>query len=92
MKFQNPSLKNLLNGWTNGHTHKPKAICSPLFQSWGHNRGADQLINGLALPVHSDLLIKREKNIILDILINCRSHKQGKNVCLQPTAKYKAMI
>ena len=19
------------------HTHKPKAICSPLFQSWGHN-------------------------------------------------------
>ena len=22
---------------TDKRTHKPKAICSPLFQSWGHN-------------------------------------------------------
>ena len=44
MKFQNPSFKFFLNGRTNGwtdkrtdgRTDKPKAICSPLFQSWGH--------------------------------------------------------
>ena len=40
MKFQNPSLNSVLNGrtdkQTNGRTHKPKPICSPLFQSWGH--------------------------------------------------------
>ena len=40
MKFQNPSFKVLMNGRTNGRTDartdKPKAICSPLFQSWGH--------------------------------------------------------
>ena len=42
MKFQNPSFKFFLNGRTNGRTNKqtdkPKAICSPLFQSWGHNK------------------------------------------------------
>ena len=41
MKFQNPSFKFFLNGRTNKRTDKrtdkPKAICSPLFQSWGHN-------------------------------------------------------
>ena len=41
MKFQNPTLNFFLNGRkderTNGRTHKPKLICSPLFQSWGHN-------------------------------------------------------
>ena len=36
MKFQNPSFKFFLNGRTNKRTDKPKAICSPLFQSWGH--------------------------------------------------------
>ena len=40
MKFQNPSLNFFLNGRkdgrTNEGTHKPKPICSPLFQSWGH--------------------------------------------------------
>ena len=40
MKFQNPSFKIFLNERTHGRTHgrtdKPKAICSPLFQSWGH--------------------------------------------------------
>ena len=42
MKFQNPSFKCFLNGRTNGQmnkqTDKPKAICSPLFQSWGHKK------------------------------------------------------
>ena len=32
MKFQNPSFKKNLNGWTDacrhGHTDKPKPICS----------------------------------------------------------------
>ena len=40
MKFQIPSFKFFLNRWKNGRTQvwdKPKAICSPLFQSWGHN-------------------------------------------------------
>ena len=45
MKFQNPSLNFFLNGRTHARTHgrthtrtdKPKPICSPLFQSWGHN-------------------------------------------------------
>ena len=40
MKFQNPSLNSVLTGGTDGRTdgrtHKPKPICSPLFQSWGH--------------------------------------------------------
>ena len=48
MKFQNPSFKFFLNGRTNGRmdkrtdrrTDKPKAICSPLFQSWGHKNEA----------------------------------------------------
>ena len=38
MEFQNPSFKFFLNGRTNKRTDKPKAICSPLFQSWGHNK------------------------------------------------------
>ena len=36
MKFQNPSLNSVLNRRKDERTHKPKAICSPLFQSWGH--------------------------------------------------------
>ena len=36
MKFQNPSLNFFLNGGTDTCTDKPKPICSPLFQSWGH--------------------------------------------------------
>ena len=35
MKFQNPSLNFFFK--TDGRTDKPKPICSPLFQSWGHN-------------------------------------------------------
>ena len=42
MKLQNPSFKIFLNEGTHGRTHgrtdKPKAICSPLFQCWGHNK------------------------------------------------------
>ena len=39
MKFQNPSFIFFLNGRTNKRTtDKPKAICSPLFQSWGHKK------------------------------------------------------
>ena len=40
MKFQNPSLNLFFertDARTHTRTHKPKAICSPLFQSWGHN-------------------------------------------------------
>ena len=38
MKFQNPSFKfSGTDRRTNGRTDKPKTICSPLFQSWGHN-------------------------------------------------------
>ena len=36
MKFQNPSLNFFLNRRKDARTHKPKPICSPLFQSWGH--------------------------------------------------------
>ena len=36
MKFQNPSLNSVLTGRTDERMHKPKPICSPLFQSWGH--------------------------------------------------------
>ena len=43
MKFQNPSLNFFLNRRTNVRTDKwtdkPKAICSPLFQSGGHKNG-----------------------------------------------------
>ena len=38
MKFQNPSFKIFWNKRIHGRTHKPKAICSPLFQSWGYNK------------------------------------------------------
>ena len=57
MKFQNPSFNFFLNGCTNKRTDKPKAICSPLFQSWG-------IITvgflWLSLPVHSGLLKKTD--------------------------------
>ena len=38
MKFQNPSFKIFLNGQMHARTDKPKPICSPLFQSWGHKK------------------------------------------------------
>ena len=38
MKFQNPSFNIFLNGRTDAQTDKLKAICSPLFQSWGHKK------------------------------------------------------
>ena len=42
MKFQNPSLNFFLNGRkdkrTDGRTHKPKPICSPLFQKQPRTR------------------------------------------------------
>ena len=44
MKFQNPSLNffertdGRKDTCTHGRTDKPKPICSPLFQSWGHNK------------------------------------------------------
>ena len=39
MKFQNPSFKFFgTDGQTNKQTDKPKAICSPLFQSWGQKK------------------------------------------------------
>ena len=41
MKFQNPCFKIFLNGRTEALTDKPKAICSPLFQSWGHNYSSE---------------------------------------------------
>ena len=39
MKFKNPSLNffERTDERTHACTHKPKAICFPLFQSWGHN-------------------------------------------------------
>ena len=45
MKFQNPSLNSVLKGRTDGRTDKPKAICSPLFQSWGHNQRTSGPVN-----------------------------------------------
>ena len=44
MKFQNPSFKFFLNGQTDKQTDKPKAICSPLFQSWGHKNIFFQIV------------------------------------------------
>ena len=43
MKFQD-DISNM-NTYTHTHTHtdKPKPICPPLFQSWGHKKGAGQL-------------------------------------------------
>ena len=35
MKFQD----DISNMNTHTHTDKPKPICPPLFQSWGHNNG-----------------------------------------------------
>ena len=57
MKFQNPSLNFFLNGRTNKQTDKPKAICSPLFQSWGHNDIAQRSRNDLDLQ-YSHIFIK----------------------------------
>ena len=60
MKFQNPSLNFFLDGRTDGRcTDKPKPICSPLFQSWGHK---DNLFKfyprqlGLSFSVNISLL------------------------------------
>ena len=62
MKFQNPSFKIFLNGRTHGRTHgrtdKPKAICSPLFQSWGYNYEVFIMINHV-----SGTEVRNEKKI-----------------------------
>ena len=55
MKFQNPSfIFYFLNGRTDAHTHprtdKPKAICSPLFQSWGHKNIKTKLLRACLIP------------------------------------------
>ena len=47
MKFQNHSFKNFLKGRKDARTHKPKAICSPLFQSWGHKKGIIRLASNI---------------------------------------------
>ena len=50
MKFQNSSLIFFIgkggrtNERTDGCTHKPKPICSPLFQSWVHKNVHDEEI------------------------------------------------
>ena len=44
MKFQNPSFNVFNAGRKEANTDKPKPICSPRFQSWGHNADA-QIIN-----------------------------------------------
>ena len=39
MKIQNPSFKFFsTDGHMDARTDKPKAICSPLFLSWGHKK------------------------------------------------------
>ena len=45
MKFQNPSLNFFEQ--TEGRTHKLKAICSPLFQSWGHKNDGARVLTRL---------------------------------------------
>ena len=49
MKFQD-DISNM-NTYTHTHTDKPKPICPPLFQSWGHKK--NQRTNG---PVNAHLI------------------------------------
>ena len=51
MKFQNPSLNFFLNGRKDVRTHKPNPICSPLFQSWGHNHFFFKFAPGILLVI-----------------------------------------
>ena len=50
MKFQNPSLNifERTDERTHTHTDKPNAICSPLFQSWGHNK-SERIVDEMSL-------------------------------------------
>ena len=59
MKFQNPSLNSVTDGRTNGRTDKPKAICSPLFQSWGHKKYIATKACVLKLPIIYKLFYAR---------------------------------
>ena len=47
MKFQD----DISNMNTYIHTDKPKPICPPLFQSWGHNELVDEIM------IHHNLFI-----------------------------------
>ena len=48
MKFQDDISNMNTHTHTYIHTDKPKPICPPLFQSWGHNKGISQNITYLA--------------------------------------------
>ena len=65
MKFQNPSLNSVLTGRTDGRTDKPKPICSPLFQSWGHNDLHVPTISLHLLTFRSFSAIAYEKSIVI---------------------------
>ena len=66
MKFQNPSFKFFLNGWTHtrtdGQTDKPKAICSHFFKVGGITSSLVCREQGLGPHLlftgHNELLIK----------------------------------
>ena len=72
MKFQNPSFKIFSNGrthgrtdaQTHGRTDKPKAICSPLFQSWGHKNLVSTLALSFLIGSSSFLQVIRPKEKI----------------------------
>ena len=64
MKFRD----NISKEWTDGWTHKPKPICSPLFHSWGHNNGILQYGNiaGTGISRYFDFPIIRLLSLDLD--------------------------
>ena len=74
MKFQNPSLNFFLNGRKDGRTHKPKPICSPLFQSWGHKYHGRELIIFPANFANSLYFNRNTRN----------HHKMTENTYLRP--------
>ena len=82
MKFQNPSFKNFFertdkrtNGRTNEQTDKPKAICSPPFQSWGHKKWKHYL------PYDKSIRMFR-RSMVTNPIVSGRNSNSSKILCM----------
>ena len=82
MKFKNPSLNffERTDERTHARTHKPKAICFPLFQSWGHN-DVKSLSFAVDLVASHDALPQISSGGFRQSLPNCNT---ARCICIKP--------
>ena len=71
MKFQDDISNMNTHIHTYIHTDKPKPICPPLFQSWGHNHHNDCILGRLDQPGHLEFLLCTKRNQTLSFFTEC---------------------